>query len=825
MLKQHLKITVRVFLKNKLFTIINISGLAIGIAAYILITQYVAFESNYDRHMTRVDDLYRVTLTTNLGDKGFVTSATNHPAVATAMKQDIPEIESYARLVEKTVMWGTFVMTHKNEQGDVVKFNANDYSMYIADSATLDLFNIKLLSGNVETALAEPGSIILSSRIAKQIFGNSEPLNKEFSVDSRRSLKVTGVFEELAQATHIQYDMLVSFSSLQQWKQNSWIWPEFYNYVRLKPGTDPHAVEAKFPDFVQKYLGNIMKDNEFEARMGLQPVKDIHLKSHLLNEASTNASEQTLNFLLMIAIFVILIALMNFINLSTAKSIERAKEVGLKKVVGIRQRDLIMQFLFESLAINLIAIFIAMSLVTLLMGPFNQLVGLEVMSMSMWLESPPWLILITIFLLGGLLAGIYPAFVLSNFKPIEVIKGKFHQSGSGAMVRKGLVMAQFAISIALIAGTFIVYSQFSFMQEQDLGYDADQSLIVNAPRAVDSTFVSTMRVFKTELLRDPNVNSVTMTTEIPGKKIVQLSLVRKLHERNEEGVTLGMINIDEDFLPTYNIGLVSGRNFKREDRSFYGYNTGRNTEEIYRVMLNETAAKALGFAIPEESIGQKIVFKYGTMDRTAQVLGVMEDYHQQSLKNGYEPLIFMNPLYYNAIYMTINMNTSNARETLESIGEKYDKFFPRDPYKYFFLNDFFNKQYNADLKFSKICLVFAGLAIFIATLGLFGLGSYIALQKTKEISVRKVLGAGILQALILIPKNLLGLVLVSGLVALPLTYFMAKEWLSEYAFRIDISVWMFVIPLLTVLVVATLSVLPQSIKVALVNPVDTLRNE
>ncbi len=826
MLKEHLKITTRVFLKNKLFTAINISGLAIGITAYLLITQYVNFESDYDNYHPRVEDLYRVTLTTNLGEKGFTTSATNHPAVAAAMKRDIPEIESFARVVEKTVMWGTFVLSYTNENGDIIKSNANDDKMYIADSTVLELFNIKLLQGNPATALDDKMSIILSSKVAKRFFGNQNPVGKILKVNYRQPITVTGVFEEPPENSHFQFDMLVSFRTLGDWPENTWIWPEFYNYVRLKAGTDPADVEAKMPEFVSKYLSDIMEEHGFEARFGLQPVQDIHLKSHHKNEMSANASEQTLNFLRVIAAFVILIALMNFINLSTAKSVERAKEVGLKKVVGIRKGALIGQFLFESMMINLIGITIAIGMVTVLINPFNAMVGLDVLSYGIWLESGTWLLLLIIFLIGGLLAGAYPAFVLSSFEPIQVLKGKFTQSGSGAMMRKVLVMAQFAISMALIAGTFIVYSQFSYMRNQELGYDIEHNLIVNAPMVVDSTIVSKIKVFKEKLMSNPKVNSVSVTTEIPGKKMTHISLARQTHERKEDGVIAGLNLVDSDFLKTYNVKLVSGRNFTDLDRSFYGFD--KDEEEsgmIYRVMINDTAAKAFGFGDAEGALNQKIIYKYGPEERTVEIIGIVEDYHQQSLQNDYEPIIFMNPKYYQAIYMTVNMNTSNAGETVAAIGQAFNTFFPKDPYKYFFLDDYFNRQYEADQKFTTICLVFAGLAIFIAALGLFGLGSYMALQKRKEVSVRKVLGASMLNVMLIMPKSLLILVFMSGLLALPVTYFMAKEWLSEYAFRIDISLWMFVIPLFAVMVVAALSVLPQSIRVGLVNPIESLRDE
>lgn len=827
MLLQYLKITVRVFLKNKLFTAINILGLSIGIAAYILITQYVNFESEYDQHQEGVENLYRITLTSNLGEKDFVTLATNHPAVGFAMKQDFPEVESFARFMEKTIMWGSFVLSHTNENGTVVKTNVVDEKLYLADNAALNLFDVKLIKGSKETALIEPSSIVLSAKTAQQFFGDQDPIGKTLRRDNNiNPLIVTGVFEELPENTHLKFNMLVSFSTLGTWTNETWIWPDFYNYVRLKPGTDPIALEAKLPAFAKKYLSDIMQEHGFQAQFKLQPISDIHLKSNYINEAEANANAQTLGFLRMIAFFVILIALMNFINLSTAKSTERAMEVGLKKVAGVKKSELVGQFLFESLAINFMATLVAVVLITLLMHPFNDLVGLTILTPTMWLDPQIWIHLLTVLFLGGLLAGAYPAFVLSSFKPITVLKGKFHQSGKGTFIRKALVIAQFSISIALIAGTFIVYGQFSFMQNQELGYDVEHNLVVTAPTVIDSTNANKIEVFKDELKENPKVNAVTVSNEIPGRKIPWDQMVRQVHEQPEAGVNCDFLNIDSDFLETYKIKLITGRNFREEDRTSYGSYEEGDVGKTHRVIINKAAVKVLGFSSPTEALNKKITFQmFGPNDRTAEVIGVVDNYHQQSLKTDYYPTVFLNPNFYDARYLTININTSDLQNTIMDIGKKFDSFYPKDPFDHFFLEDHFNKQYKADLKFGEICMIFAGLAIFIAIIGLFGLGSYIALKKTKELCVRKVLGANLLQVLILIPKGLIILVLLSGLIALPITYFLAEEWLSDYAFRIALNVWMFVIPFSLVLIIAALSVLPESIKVATLNPSKYLRNE
>lgn len=820
MLFNHFIITFRVLSKNKLFTTINIVGLAVGISAFLLITQYIEFENSYDSQHPRVEDIYRVTLSNNNGEGFF---ASNHPAVASNLKNDFPEVENFARLVPKSIIWGSFILSYTNERNEIIKSNANEHQMYVADASVLEIFDIQLTKGNPTTALSSPESLILSESVAKRFFGEEDPLNKVLRINNEHAVKITGVFKDLPDNTHLKLDILVSFSTLGDWVDTNWKWPEFYNYIRLHPGTDPQLVESKLPDFIDKYMGDIMTEHGFKVKFGLQPVRDIHLKSDIGQELSANANEKTLDFLNIISMFVIGIALINFINLSTAKSVERAKEVGLKKVVGAQKSALIGQFLLESLVVNFTSILISIVLVSLLIQPFNRLVGVEMLSLDIWVNPGIWLKLAVIFFAGGLLAGAYPAFVLSSFQPIEVLKGKFNQSSRGSFLRKSLVILQFAISVALIAGTYIVYSQYSFMQNQDLGYDTKHNLVLDAPMVVDSTIQSKMEVFKSELQRKPGVHAVSMSNDIPGKRIRWLNGLRNINTQRDANVGCFLLTVDHDFIPTYDIELVVGRNFVKEDRT--SFNTSLDTRPIHKVIINKTAAKDLGFDNPKDALGKKVIFILGTTDRISEVIGIVDDYHQQSLQKGMDPILLFYPDYYAALYLTVNINTQNVQQTVSEIEASYAAFFPHDPFNSFFLDEYFNRQYQADLKFGKICLLFSGLAIFIAALGLFGLGSYMALQKIKEISIRKVLGASLSQVLMMIPRSLIKLIFISGIIALPLVYFVTHEWLLGYAFRVDVDLAMFLIPFLIVLLIGLLSVLIQSLKVATVNPVDCLKDD
>ncbi|MGX1927960.1 ABC transporter permease [Flagellimonas sp. 2504JD4-2] len=828
MFKNHIKIAFRFFLKNKLFTGINILGLSIGITAFMLLARYIAFEKSYDQFIPHSDDLYRVTLTSNLGDKGFYTSATNHPAVGPALERDFPEVESYARIVDKSIVTGgSVILSYINANGDVIKSDANDDHICFADNAILDMFDIPLLYGDPSNALEEPNTIVLTKEIANRFFGNEDPMGKIIKINNGFELKITGVFDDLPQNSHLPLGIVVSYATFPKGGDfdNSWVWPEFYNYVRLKPGSDPQLVQSKFPAFVQNYLSDIMNEHGFEASFDLQPVTDIHLTSNISKEISANNSKGTLNFLLIVAGFIIAIALINFINLSTAKSMERAKEVGLKKVVGANKRALVQQFLYESLLINFLAMLLAFLLISLLMSPFNTLVGIDVLSFSMWAKWEVWATILGIFLGGGILAGLYPAFVLSNFVPIEVLKGKFHYSSKGNSLRKALVVVQFSISIALIAGTFIVYNQFSYMQNQDLGFKADQNLVVTAPIYSDSTMQRKITSFKRELMKNPKIGGVALSNEIPGKPVSWSNLIRKPQDRKETASGAYYVSLDHDFIKTYDIDLLAGRDYVREDANFYNDEANAQNSKTSRVLINRSAARVLGFSSPEEAIGKRMIFELRT-ERNAEIIGVVEDYHQQSLQNEYQPMVFLYFDFYNADYITINiLGGNNIKDAIFDIESTYKDFFPNDLLNHFFVDEYFNQQYQADLKFGTICLLFSILAIFIAALGLFGMGSHMAIQKIKEISVRKVLGASVGQALVIIPKKLLGLVLISSLIALPIIYFITKKWLENYAFKIEMGLWMFLVPLLIVLVIATLSILAQSLKTALINPADSLRTE
>lgn len=818
MFKYFLKIAFRNFVKNKSFSLINISGLAVGVSVFLMIMLYVRFEKSYDKYHHNIDGLYRVVMSSNLGAANFASSATNHPAVGPAMKADFPEVKAYARLVDESIFINSAAVSYAAENGSKVTFN--EENMYIADGAIFKMFDIPILAGDRENPLREPRSMAISESVAFKYFGEEDPIGKFLTVNSNTRMKVAAVFEDLPTNTHLKFELLLSFQLFEGNLDNTWIWPEFYNYIQLEDGTDPKAVEAKFPQMVVKYLSQIMEEYNFETRFKLQPVADIHLTSNLAKELKPNSSHQTINFLVILAFFIILIALVNYINLSTAKSVERAREVGLRKVIGTHRVNLIAQFLLESILINFFALLVAMVLVVMLFPYFNGLVGLDIISIDFWKDVWVWQMMAMLLLTGGIMAGIYPAFVLSSFRPAEVLKGKFHHSGSGNAVKKGLIVFQLSVSIALILGTVVVYSQLTFMRAKDPGYDTSQSLVLRAPAESDSTYASRIRTFNHELRNHSSIENVSISSDVPGKPLLNLNTIRNDGQLNNESEVAHYLTIDEEFIGLYDMEMKAGENFSRGDEFRYDAENERNA-----VLVNETALKILGIANAEEAVGAKVHFKLGPIYRPARIKGVVGDFHQQSLQKKIEPILFI----YNeggyGRFITLKTSAGNLNAAMSHLQEVYPDFFPNDALEYFFLDEYFDRQYTLDQRLVKIFMSFSVLAIFIASLGLFGLASYVALHKAKEMGIRKILGASVQGIILLMSMEFVKLVLLAAVVSIPLAYFGIKEWLDNYAFQLDLEVWMFLVPVAMVLVITLFTIGIESLKTALMNPVNTLRNE
>lgn len=818
MLRSYITIALRNIARNKVYSAINITGLAIGMAACFFIFLYVRFEKSYDRFHKNADRLYRVPMSYYGSVNGL---ATTHPAVGPAMKADFPEVVEFARLSKPTIFDQNYNLQYTDEKGRKKIFNEANF--YFADAAFLTMFSFPFLAGNPAKALEAPQTIVISESIAKKYIGTTNALDKVLMLN-QNPFKITGVFKDIPQNSHIKFDMLISFTTAgEKWGYTEWGWPEFYNYVLLAPGADPKKLEAKLPAFTQKYLAAKMKEFNFKAKLFLQPVTGIHLNSGFRVEPEPGGSATTVYFLSLLGILTLVIAWINYINLSTAKSMERAREVGLRKMAGATRSQVIAQFVFESFLVNCFALLISFVLIFAFAPLFDQITGKKISAhflnsglMSMWKF---WLIAALIFMAGAIQVGIYPAFLLSAFKPALVLKGKFLQSNNGITLRRILVSGQFVLSILLIAGTIIVYRQLSFMRNQQLGYNINQIAIIKGPSVVDSAFTTRAQSFKTAVQQHPAIVNVAPSTEIPGKTITARNTVRRVGQDKTKGFVSDLVAIDHDFVPTYQMQLAAGENLP-EHQPVNLFETLKT-----KALVNEEMVRSLGYASNKDILHQHILFVSYAGDIDCEVVGVFRNFHQRSLKDPIQPMLYFQNN--NGIWghFSVNMNTKDAGKTLAYIKAQYDKLFPGNAFECFFLNDYFNRQYQSDERFSDIFTLFTILAIVISCLGLIGLSTFAIKLRTKEIGVRKVLGATVQGIVYLLFSDFIKLVCIAALIAIPVVYLVASKWLNNFAFHIQLGWFVFILAPLLLITLAFITVSIQSIKAALANPVKALRSE
>jgi putative ABC transport system permease protein len=821
MIRNYLKIAFRNVWKNKTYALINVAGLAIGMAACFFIFQYTWFERSYDRFHQHHDRLYRVPLSYTGSFGGRKPLASNHPAAAPAMLAEFPEVENAARIVPSRVFVKTSTLSYDNGKGSVKRFI--EPKSYFADPSFLEMFSYPFKAGSAATALQDPNSIVITASIARKYFGEEDPLSKIIQVNGH-PLKVTAVLEDVPENSHLQFNILIPLSIIDKdFGLKEWGWPEFYNYVQLKPGADPAKMAARFPPFVEKHLGAKIKEMNFVSHLHLQPVTDIHLHSDFANEPEVNGNERTVNFMGILGAFLLIIAWINYINLSTAKSMERAREVGLRKVIGATRAQLTMQFILEAFIINLFALVLAVVTIFAAMPAFDAFTGKQISdtfaNAGMWGHWGLWTGFLAVFGLGTLQVGAFPALALSAYKPVTVLKGKIPAMKGSIPLRKALVGFQFTMSIILIAGTVTVYRQLSYMRSRDLGYNQEQLLVVKAPAVTDSTFQAKTALLKTQLAQNPSIKIMAPSSEIPGKRIFANNAVRKAGEDQTHNFITNLQEIDHDFLTTYEIPLAAGHNLAEE-----------NAANIFesrqgRVLVNETLARSLGFRNNEDALGNRIVFASWFGDITGEIVGVVKDYHQRSLKDKYSPILYYHNNQSPWNYYSVRLKAADAAEAVPFIEDRFKTLFPGNAFESFFLDDYFNQQYQSDQRFGRIFSFFTGLAIFIACLGLIGLSTYNIKLRTKEIGIRRVLGATSQGIVYLFSKDFIKLTLIAALVACPVVYFFAGQWLGNFAFHIPLSWYIFVIPPLALMCVAVLTTGLQSLKASLMNPVKTLRNE
>lgn len=820
MVRNLLLTALRSLKKNKFFSILNILGLGIGLAVFLLIAQYVKFERSFENFVPDADNIYRVSLTQLASNEQIFSSAENYPGVAHALKNDLPEVVDCARLYNMGYK-NNVIITYEDARPEPIAFKHRRF-LY-ADSSFLPMMGYTLSSGDITNALAESFTAVITERYAKMYFGDQDPIGKMLHMQdddyNNELVRVTGVVKDVPN-THLKFDILFSYKTLfsrfdqaRSRYDQSWGRKDMYTFVKLQPGTDPEAVEAKLPGIVDKYKPQLKERNMREV-LALQPLKSLHLKSNLSEEPETNGDEKIVVFLGLIGIFVLVIAWINYINLSTAKAMERAKEVGVRKVMGAFRFQLVRQFLVEAGLVNLLSIIIALLIVLLVLPYFNSLSGLSLTASYL---IQPWFIglLGLIWICGTVLSGFYPALVLSSFKPVVVLKGKLKNSLGGILLRKGLVVFQFMTSVALIAGTLIVYRQLNFMMTRNIGVNIDQVMVVERPGIAPrdrSAFNSAIDVFRNELKKSPDIQAMAASVTIPGKQREFKASVKKYGSSDDQMVTLRFNSMDYTFMDVFKMQLLAGRNFAEE------FTNDQDTS----VIISQSASKLLGFNKPEEAIGQTITIP--EFEWSPIIVGVVNDYHQVSLKKSLDPMIFYCTAY-GGEYYSLRVKTDDLPNTIEHVRASWTKAFAGNPFEYFFLDDYFNRQYENERKFGKLFTVFAILAIAVGCIGLFGLSAYTATQRTKEIGIRKVLGSSESGIFTLLSKEYLKLVTLSILLASPLVWFFMRDWVNSFPYHTSISPWIFLLSGLMVLVISLLTVSYQTIKAARTNPITSLRYE
>jgi len=819
MFKSYLTTAWRNIKKNKIFSLINIAGLAIGMAACLLILQYVNFELSYDQFNKNISDVYRVYNDRYQNGKLIQHGTITYSAIGKAMQDDYPEVINHARVEP----FGNVIITYDNK-----KFG--EQQVIGVDNSFLTMFSYQLIAGDQKTALKEPFTAVITETAANRYFGvhdnNIGSVLGKAIVMGRDSLpyKVTGICKDVPENSHLQFDILASYVTMlagkNPYKQADFDFTDsdFWHYLQLRHGTDYKALQAKFTAFSQKYFqGN--KISGSVEKFYLQPLAKAHLYSDFEYEIGKTGSSTVVWGLLIIALFIIVIAWVNYINLSTARSAERAREVGVRKVAGASKKQLVRQFLTESFLINVIALMLGVLLVILLQPAFNTLIQHKLSFSYLFQKSlggySITMGLLALILTGIFISGFYPAFVLSSFRPILVLKGKFSASKKGIVLRKGLVIGQFAITVALIIGSFVVYKQIKFMNDQELGMNINQMLVIKPPMLsdFDSSFIIKENSFKEEIKQIAHVKGATSSNRIAGDELGRSFDVHRTDDNSGNHFTVRNMGGDYDFLNVYGIKLLTGRNFSPAD-----YNADFN--KLHNIIINASAVKILGFSSREDAIGKSITM----FGKKWDVIGVMNDYHQKSLRYPLEATVMI-PTYGNYNPISIKVDAPNLTATMAAIKAKYEQFFPGNLFDYYFLDEKFNEQYKDDQLFGKAFSIFAGFAILIACLGLLGLSLFATTQRTKEIGVRKVLGASVTNIVMLLSKDFIRLVIIAFVIASPVAYFIMHQWLQDFAYRINIEWWVFAVAGLLSVTIALATISYQAIKAAIANPVKSLRTE
>jgi len=810
MIKNYIKTAFRSLQKNKGFTAINVLGLALGLAACLLIVFYVVDELSYDKYNVNASRIYRVNEDLKLGDNKVQYAVCMAP-LAQTLKTDFPDVENAVRL--KKI--GDMHVTKGTES--ILEDNA-----LFADPSIFDVFTLPVIYGDKKTALTEPNTVVITEDMAKKYFGRLNVVGENLIIDGnlQKPIKVTAVIKNIPEQSHFHADFLVSMASNPDSRSIEWLRSDYNTYVLMRKGANYKKLEAQFPQFLRKYSGGQMQQelnmsyDTFEKngsffRLNMIPLTDIHLHSNptVTGELGINGNIEYVYIFSAIAIFILLIACVNFMNLSTARSANRAREVGVRKVLGSARKHLVLQFLAESTMVTFIAVVIALAAALLLLPAFNHFAGKNIVISShtlVWL-APSALIAI---LLIGFLAGLYPAFFLSAFNPMQVLKGKISAGFKGGALRSFLVVLQFSISIFLIIGTLVIYNQLHYIQNRDLGYNRDQVLIIQHAFELGDH----AKIFKQEIKQLPGVTNATLSGYLPVKSSRGTGIFYKEAVADPKKSLFPQIwSVDEDYISTLGMKIKSGRNFSAQMPS-----------DSNAIVINETAAKFLGFTDPANKIVYRSSGGPNPTYKPYTIIGMVKDFNFSSLHDNISPVVMQ--LNTDNSSLSIKVNTVNIPALLSQIEAKWKDFTPAH-LQYSFMDQDFDAMYRSEQRIGTIFIAFTTLAIVIACLGLFGLAAYAAEQRTKEIGVRKVLGASIMNIASMLSLDFIKLVCISILIASPVAWYLMQKWLQDFAYRINIQWWVIAIAGFAAILIAFITISFQSIKAAIANPVNSLRSE
>lgn len=801
MLRNYLKVALRYLSRNKFYSLINICGLAFGLACVFLILGYLKLELSYDRFHQGAENIYRITW-----EDENPQTRTPYP-MAQAMVQDFPEVQS---AVSITPLWGAGLtrrtFSFRNPENGV---RFEERNVMAVDSTFFDVFTFPLVEGDPKKVLKDPGGLLLSESMAKKYFGDQDPMGRQLLVNNEKDpIEVVGVFKDVPQASHFHFDFLVSYVREKDPESQFYTWSDFghYNYVRLKPGSDARALQAKLTDWMRKYVNipddrfRILKERNFGFR--LQPITDIHLHSHLRWELEPNGYITNVYMLATAALLILLIACVNFINLTTALSADRAKEIGIRKSLGAFRRQLAIQFTGESLLVSFLAMIISVVLIELAIPVFKTFTGGDFEMNYTWFAG----VLLGLSLLTGLLAGAFPSLYLASAKPTLILKGKFLNTERGITFRQSFTLLQFLASMILISSSLIIYNQLHFIQDKDLGFNKEEVIVIPIYNRDDIT--PRLEAIRTELLSIPGVKSVSAASNVPGRAFNQNPVFATQDPQNEIGCSEEFV--DPNFFEVMSIPVAEGRNFLMS-----------NPADTKAFIINETAARNL---FPDGAVGKEMSWdddENGIIKGT--VIGVVKDFNFQSLYEPVKPLLFRLRPAYN--YVLIKLNTSDFSGTMKSVESTWKKFDNIFDFEFSFLSDYLNQQYASEQKMGIVLTSFAIIAVIIACLGLLGIATLSFRQKTKEVSIRKVLGATIVNMMVLLVRDFTKVVLIAIVLAVPLVWWIMKDWLDNFTFRIQINPMIFAGSGLGLLLIAWGTLIYLTWKVTKVNPAEILKNE